>query len=440
LLSLPVSVFSAERWADMLVVAQPVFVGREGDAPGRLVGAVRLVLNTQETTAKLAAAQRRLLVVAVAVTVCAMPVGYLLVWRVLLQPIRRLVRATRQLASGDLSARVNMPRNDEMGDLAAAFDTMAEHVAQARRQLLRANELLEQKVTHRTRQLAEANRRLTQEAADKDEFLRAVSHDLNAPLRNIAGMASMTLLKEGAHLPAEVCQRLERIRANADSQTSMIADLLELSRIRTRPQRRQVVDIAQLIAEQAGHFEFELDGSQIALEVGPMPQLYVERNRISQVFQNLIDNAIKYMDKPTGGRIAVTHRTDGSLHEFRVTDNGPGVPARQQREIFCVFRRAQTPQTARVPGKGVGLAVVSTVASTYGGRAWVESQEGHGASFCFTLSVEQTAPPVRPTAPQDGQPVTRAAPASASFRTSRRARRGPHAAGAKRKSKNGDAP
>jgi signal transduction histidine kinase len=345
------------------------------------------------------------------------------------------------LASGDLSARVDLRRNDEMGDLASAFDTMAEHVAQARRQLVRANEHLEQKVAQRTRQLAEANRRLTQEAADKDEFLRAVSHDLNAPLRNIAGMASMTLLKEGAHLSAEVRQRLERIRANADAQTSMISDLLELSRIRTRPQRRQMVDIAQLLAEQASHFEFELDTSQIALEVGPMPQLYVERNRISQVFQNLIDNAIKYIDKSTGGRIIATHRTDGSVHEFRVTDNGPGVPARQQREIFCVFRRAQTPQTARVAGKGVGLAVVSTIASTYGGRAWVESQEGRGSSFCFTLSVEQTTPPpARPTSRQGEEPAaTRAAPASAAFRTPRRARRGPQEAGTKRKAKDPDA-
>jgi signal transduction histidine kinase len=440
LLSLPVSVSSTTRWADMLMVAQPLFVGREGDSPGRLVGAVRLVLDTQDTAAKLAAAQRRMLIIAVAVIACAMPLGYLLVWRVVLQPIRRLVLTTRRLARGDLSARVHLPRNDEMGDLASAFDTMAEHIAQARRQLLRANEHLEQKVAHRTRQLAEANRRLTQEAADKDEFLRAVSHDLNAPLRNIAGMASMLLLKEGAHLRAEVRQRLERIRANADAQTSMISDLLELSRIRTRPQRRQVVDVAELLTEQASHFEFELDSNHIALEIGPMPHLYVERNRISQVFQNLIDNAIKYMDKPTGGRIAVAHRTDGLVHEFRVTDNGPGVPPRQQREIFCIFRRAQTPQTARVPGKGVGLAVVSTVASTYGGRAWVESQEGRGSSFYFTLSVEQTTPPLtHPSAHPDEQPtVGRAAPASATFRTPRRARRAAQPAGAKRKSKNHD--
>ena len=90
-------------------------------------------------------------IVAVAVTACAIPLGYLLVWRVVLQPIGRLAAVTRQLAGGDLSARTGMCRNDEMGDLASAFDTMAEHVAQARRQLLRANEHLERKVAQRTR-------------------------------------------------------------------------------------------------------------------------------------------------------------------------------------------------------------------------------------------------------------------------------------------------
>ena len=394
LLSLPASVSSTSRWADALVVAQPVFVGREGDNPGRLVGAVRLVLDTSETAVKLTRARQHLLIVAVAIIACAIPLGYLLVWRVVLQPLGRLAVTTRRLANGDLTARTGMRRNDEMGDLASAFDTMAEHIALARRQLLRAKEHLEHKVAQRTSELAEANRRLTQEMADKEEFMRAVSHDLNAPLRNIAGMASMTLTTDGDRLPAEVRQRLERIRANADAQTGMINDLLELSRIRTRPQRPQMVDIADVLAEQGRHFEFELESRAIALEVvGPMPQLYVERNRVSQVFQNLIDNAIKYMDKPAGGRIAVHHSLDQSVHEFRVTDNGPGIPADQQRDIFCIFRRARTPQAAAVAGKGVGLAVVSTIATTYGGRAWVESQEGQGASFCFTLSVKQTAPP-----------------------------------------------
>lgn len=423
LLSLPVSVSSTSRWADMLVVAQPVFVGREGDSPGRLIGAIRLVLDTSETAVKLTKARQQLLIVAVAITACAIPLGYLLVWRVVLQPLGRLAVATRRLANGDLTARTHIRRNDEMGELASAFDTMADHIAHARRQLLRAKEHLEHKVAQRTSELADANRRLTQEMADKEEFLRAVSHDLNAPLRNIAGMASMTLMTDGDRLPAEVHQRLERIRANADAQTGMINDLLELSRIRTRPQKPQEVDIAEVLAEQARHFEFELETRGIALEVaGPMPRLYVERNRISQVFQNLIDNAIKYMDKTTGGRIVVHHIQDRSLHEFRVTDNGPGIPAEQQREIFCIFRRARTPQAAAVAGKGVGLAVVSTIASTYGGRAWVESQEGQGASFCFTLSVEQTTPPASESTDQHPMRGRRAAGASGVFRPPQRDR------------------
>ncbi len=254
--------------------------------------------------------------------------------------------------------------------------------------------LLKPRVARRTAELTEANRRMTAELADKEEFLRAVSHDLGAPLRNIAGMATMLLLKNGQDLPQDVRHRLERIRANADAQAAMIAELLELSRIRSGPARCRRVDVAEVLAEQARHFEFELQDRGIRLDVaGTMPHLHAEKTRIAQAFQNLIDNAIKYMDKPAGGRIVVRHRIDGPYHEFRVTDNGPGVPADQQREIFFPFRRTPTAQAAKVPGKGIGLAVVSAIASAYGGRVWVESQEGRGSSFCLTLSLQQTAPP-----------------------------------------------
>jgi signal transduction histidine kinase len=311
----------------------------------------------------------RLLVVAAAVAACAVPLGGLVVWRVVLQPLGRLAATERQMA-----------------------------------------------------ELTEANHRLTAEMADKEEFLRAVSHDLGAPLRNIAGMATMLLLKCGQELPGEVRHRLERIRANADAQAAMISDVLELSRIRSGSPRCQVVDLADVLAEQERHFEFELQSRHIGLEVaGTMPHLCVEKHRFAQVFQNLIDNAIKYMDKPAGGRIVVGHRIVGPYHEFRVTDNGPGIPADQQREIFCLFRRARTAQTDKVPGKGVGLAVVSAIVSTYGGRAWVESQEGQGASFCFTLSLERTAPP----ADADSTPDRRAAPASGAFRTPEKGRQIP---------------
>ena len=104
-----------------------------------------------------------------------------------------------------------------------------------------------------------------------------------------------------------------------------------------------------------------------------------------QVFQNLIDNAVKYMDRAEGGRICVGHQRVGRLEQFYVQDNGPGIRTDQQAEIFTVFRRAREEASSQVEGKGVGLAVVRQVVANYRGQAWVESEPGRGATFYFTL-------------------------------------------------------
>ena len=283
---------------------------------------------------------------------------------------------------------------DEIGQLGNAFDTMAGELARMRDELLEANEQLERKVNERTEELQVANGRLRSEMTEKEEFLRAVSHDLNAPLRNVAGMATMIVMKWRDQLPEEVLARLQRIQANVDIEASLIGELLELSRIRTRPQKRQVVDLDRLIYGVAETFDFELKSRGIDLEIAPgMPVLYVEPTRLRKVFQNLIDNAIKYMHRPQGGWIRIGYRRTKRSHEFTVADNGPGIAAAERERIFCVFRRADSAAAAEVQGKGVGLALVRSVVSNYDGRAWVESELAEGSTFHVALDVENTRPP-----------------------------------------------
>jgi len=275
---------------------------------------------------------------------------------------------------------------------------MAGQVAAVRDELVAANERLEQQVALRTAELQVANHRLREEMAEKEDFLRAVSHDLNAPLRNIAGMATMAMVKWKDQLPEEVLARLQRIQANVESEQALIAELLELSRVRTRPETRQVVDIGALVEEVAASFEYELKSRNIQLEVGGgMPRLYVEKNRLRQVFQNLIDNAIKYMHRPYGGRIDVRYEYADGAHRFSVADNGPGIPEREHQKIFFIFRRASSAAASRTEGKGIGLAWVKGVVANYDGRVWVDSREGEGATFHVALDAHATAAP----APQD---------------------------------------
>ncbi len=395
LVNQPVSVSSVEQRDDVVLLANPV-IGRSSDGGKNCVlGGIRLVLGSCTTRASLAKVQQRMGIIAAAIILCATPLGYVLIWRIIIQPFRKLLSTTRRLAGGDWTARTHITRNDEIGELARSFDTMTDELIASRDELMVANELLEKKVQARTAELQKSNRRLRDEMGEKEDFLRAVSHDLNAPLRNIAGMATIILMKWRDQLPEEVISRLQRIQTNVDAGSGLINELLQLSYIRTRPQKRQVVDMSELLADIVGSFggDAESRGIEISLKEG-MPKLYVEKNRIRQVFQNLIDNALKYMNRKKGGRIEIGYENPDGYHRFYVADNGPGIPQDQHQKVFYVFRRGDSPSVAEVDGKGVGLAVVRSIVANYEGRTWVQSEPGHGATFFVELDSMCTEPPV----------------------------------------------
>ncbi len=157
LVNLPVSVSSTRQATDdLLVLARPVVMGNIPGHPDRLVGAIRLVMDTRATTAKIARVQHRMSLIAAVVVLCALPLAYVLIWRTLVKPVGQLAYAARRLGDGDFSARSGIHGNDEIGDLAYAFDTMAGDVTTMRDELIRTNAMLEQKVAERTEQLQES--------------------------------------------------------------------------------------------------------------------------------------------------------------------------------------------------------------------------------------------------------------------------------------------
>ena len=377
---------------DCLLVAVPV-VDDSGEKK-QVVGAVRLVLDSSAVAERLRRAHVTVLLLGCGMLVCAVTLGNVVVRRLLVLPIRKLARVTRKLAEGDLAARAKADRRDEIGALAESFSAMAEKIESQHHQLLTAKERLEVKVHQRTSQLRHANQRLRSDMAEREEFLRAVSHDLGAPLRNIAGMTAMLILKSRDVLPEQVLARLERIRANVDAEREMINELLDLSRIRTRPQRREWVDVGELLGKIRDSFEFDLRQRGIALGIAPdMPTLHVERGRLRQVFMNLVDNAVKYMPPRDDGRIEISCERIGDEHVFHVADNGTGVAEKDRDCIFTVFRRGA--DGSNVPGKGVGLATVKAIVAKYEGRLWVDGAPNAGATFHVALPLATTGPPAK---------------------------------------------
>ncbi len=394
ILSLPPSISLTQQiTSDVLTVSRPIRL-REAIAwtrPG--IGAVRMVIDTSHTRASLGRVQKRMAVVAAAIVFCFIPLSYMIVWRVLINPVSKLVVLARRLGEGDLSVRTNIRQNDEVGELAAVFDWMAGEVGRTRCELINSNENLGRKVALRTKEIRQANTRLREEMTEKEDFLRAVSHDLNAPLRNIDGMASLIIMNHRGELPEGVVSRLERIQANVEQETALLGELLELSRIRSQPQVKSAVSFRDMLADLAGAFEYDLRANNIELIIDPvMPSLYVEKNRLRQVFQNLIDNAIKYMDRADDGQIEISYAFEDDFHRFCVRDNGPGIDPDQQAKVFQVFQRGENSTVTRIEGKGVGLSLVKSVMNNYDGRAWVESKPGKGASFYVTMDSRKTIP------------------------------------------------
>jgi signal transduction histidine kinase len=288
---------------------------------------------------------------------------------------------------------------------------MVQHVKVQRQELAEANRDLEDKVQQRTAQLEMANNRLSSEIAEKEDFLRAVSHDLNAPLRNISGMATMLLMKSRDKFDAEIIHRLERIQKNVEAETDLIAELLELSRIKTRRQKMEPVDVNQLISDIGDVLENDLRSKGIDLVVdNPLPVVQCERARLRQVFQNLIDNAIKYMGDKPGKAIHVGCNVRVTETEFYVRDTGIGIDPEDLSKVFFVFRRGKNTAACNVPGKGVGLASVKSIIETYNGTIWVESRLGVGSTFRFTLNgkfVGATAAAMLTPAKHDAEPADR---------------------------------
>lgn len=367
------------------VVTVPVFKAGPKSDPTELTGYLHASFATDAVTAQLRFLQAFVLFTCMAVVVLAVPIAGLIA-RHITVPIQQLAQAAHALADGDLSHRVEIDRGDELGELADAFNRMANTVQVQQDDIRQSNTHLEQKVLERTAELEKLNKRLEVEIAEKEDFLRAVSHDLNAPLRNIAGMASMLAIKYADTLEQDALQRLDRIQKNVQVECELINELLELSRIKTRREKIERVDLQELATAVAEGFSNDLETRGIALRIlARLPVMRCEKMRMRQVFQNLIDNAIKYMREEGEKEIRIGVRWEGNDVIMSVADTGMGIAAEDLPQLFHVFRRAKNATVMKVPGKGVGLASVKSIVENYTGRLWAESVQGQGTTFFMAI-------------------------------------------------------
>jgi PAS domain S-box-containing protein len=223
-----------------------------------------------------------------------------------------------------------------------------------------------------TDELQAANQKL-------QDFAYVVSHDLKTPLRGISTITGWLEQDYRDHLGSEGREMLTLLKHRALRMETMIEGVLEYSRI-GREERIQDVDINSLLRDIAQEV-VSTTNCTIALR-GSFPRIPANPIRIRQIFQNLIDNAVKYMDKPTG-MIEITCQRDEAWWLFSVADNGPGIEGKHFERIFQLFQ-VLNPRDD-VDSTGIGLTIVKRILESYGGKIWLRSIPGEGTTFFFTL-------------------------------------------------------
>jgi len=306
-------------------------------------------------------------------------IGAMIAWwgsHRLTKPLREVTMAAEAIAGGNLDQRVGVRRGDELGRLAASFNSMAEQVA-------RSHHRLEEQVARRTEALEGTN-------AELESFSYSVSHDLRAPLRAIHGFARILLDDHKAQLDLEAQRLLGVIDQNTRRMGQLIDDLLAFSRLGRKEIAAAPVDmreLAQAVSDDARRAEPEQRGS-LDIRIDPLPPALGDRALLRQVMGNLVENAVKFTRGKDSARIEVGSRPDGGQTVYYVKDNGAGFDPRYSDKLFGVFQRLH--RTEEFEGTGVGLAIVKRIVQRHGGRVWAEGKLDEGATFYFTLPAAGT--------------------------------------------------
>jgi len=220
---------------------------------------------------------------------------------------------------------------------------------------------------------------LARSNAELDEFAHVVSHDLKAPLRGISSLAAWISGDCEKLLPAESRDHLALLEERVRSMGRLIDGVLRYSRVGPRPAVLERVD-SQAVVEEVIDSLGPPTGVSVRIEA-PLPSVHYDRTQLTQVFQNLIENAIHHLGKPSG-EVVISCREWSGAFEFRVHDDGIGIPEGHSERIFRMFYTINPDEEST----GVGLAIVKKIVEMHGGSVSVESKLGHGATFCFTIA------------------------------------------------------
>jgi len=215
-----------------------------------------------------------------------------------------------------------------------------------------------------------------------EQFAYVASHDLQEPLRMISSFTQLLDKRYKGKLDKDADEYIDYAVNSANRLQRMIQDLLSFSRVMTRGNPLKSTDANSALGEALANLQTAIQESGALVTNDELPTVWADHSQLVQLFQNLIGNAIKFR-REESPRIHITAKKSAEEWEFAIRDNGIGIDKQYFERIFVIFQRLYP--GSQYPGTGIGLALCNRIVQRHGGRIWLQSEQGKGATFYFTL-------------------------------------------------------
>lgn len=305
------------------------------------------------------------------------------------RPLMSAINTARQVADGNMDERMQITANGEFSAFANAFNLMLERLEKANKDLETTIVKLRNEIVHREQ--VEHELRIEQQAlalanSELESFSYSVSHDLRAPLRAIAGFSSILQDDYRDRLEDEAQGYLDRIRTATIRMGVLIDELLELSRVNRVEFKTIEIDISALVREVIDELAAIEPERHVKVNIEQGMVAHGDKQLLHIAFANLLGNAWKFTRHKTNARIDVGVLKNSKESEFYVRDNGIGFDPKYSKQLFQEFQRLHSDN--EFEGSGIGLATVKRIIQRHNGRIWAEAEPGQGATFRFTINVD----------------------------------------------------